>query len=163
MPFTLFNPEGKPLRASVAAETWLMECSFESGRSTPPSALVGHEIAHTVQRGVTVRGWCAASRKPLTSGFSHTRTPASSPLFLPEVGDEVLVAFESASPRANAVIFNPNEFNISKSVAWGRSGAAVLKGVYRIIVRRRGVRPLSLVLITAADPGPGLADVFRIA
>jgi hypothetical protein len=84
------------------------------------------------------------------------RAPATTAQFLPEIDDEVLVAFECATPRAAAILFNPTAFSLHKPTPWQtQSGdvGMIREGNYRVVVHRRdGIQPLALALILAQDP-----------
>jgi hypothetical protein len=160
MQYKMFLASGTPVRATVVVQNWVLDCRFQPGRAQPGAQLGAHELTHVVQQGVAVRGWDIAKKQPIIGprtvrpGF---RAPGATRQLLPEVDDEVLVSFECATPRAAAIVFNPKEFTLSKSVPWQaqtRGDAGMIReGNYRIVVQRRnGIQPLELALALAQDP-----------
>jgi len=153
----MFKPDGKPCRATVRTGTWILDVTYENHQAPPPARhLVAHEAAHVVQ-GVRIHGW--EKVQEVRSGahndmrFFRSRTGHQ---FLPEVDDQVLVAFESGDPRATAVMFNPKEIKLSKPVPWGQQSQGdvgmVRTGNYQIVVRQRGTEPLPIIFVVAKDP-----------
>jgi hypothetical protein len=156
MAYTLFQPQGTPLRAAVSVDGWRLEVRFAPGAGTAPGGganLPAHELSHVVQQRSTVQ----ASVRPAPGRLTLVgRTPTAS--LLPEVGDEVLVSFVSAVPRSTALYFNPKEFTIKKSVPWQPSAPAdrgdvgmVRSGNYSVVPIQKGTGSLVLVFVSAAD------------
>ncbi len=155
MAYTLFQPQGMPLRSAISVDGWRLDVRFAPGASAGPggTSLPAHELSHVVQQRSTVRASLreAPGRLALTG-----RAPASS--FLPEVNDQVLVSFESGAPRATAVYFNPKEFTLTKQVppqptsSTGRGDVGMVRaGNYTIVPIQKGHGPLVLVFVSAAD------------
>jgi hypothetical protein len=156
---TLFRPDGSACRATMSANGWLLDVAFEPRQAAPRAAarLTAHELVHVVQQGMTVRGWSYTAKKPIVGTRRLTRSPTSASSFVPEVGDEVLVAFQSAAPRSTALAFNPREYtptldNQGTTAARGNVGV-IGPGCYTVRVQRRSTAsPLTLTLIIYDDP-----------
>jgi hypothetical protein len=156
----MFLASGTPVRATIAVQSWVLDCRFQPGRAQPGAHLAAHELAHVVQQGVTVRGWDIAAKKAVVGPQSTRpglRVSGATRQLLPEVDDQVLVSFTCATPRAAAIVFNPKEFQLTKSTPWqahaGGDVGMIREGNYRIVVQRRnGIEPLQLALVLSPDP-----------
>lgn len=165
MQYTMFKAEGTPVRAVVPVQNWLLDCRFQPGQAAPTAGinLIAHELTHVVNQGTTVRVWHLVKNRlphgarPMQPAFSAAGRTAQ---FLPEVDDEVLVSFQHGTPRATAIVFNPTELSVRKTVPWGNqlpTGGAgdvgmIREGNYRVVVQQRtGGQPLRIALMVAAD------------
>jgi hypothetical protein len=155
MPYTMFQPSGTPLRAAVSVDGWRLDVRFTPGAGAAPGGtnLAAHELSHVVQQRSTVRASVRVAPGRLALAGRHPTTG-----LLPEVGDEVLVSFMCAMPRATAVYFNPKEFTLKKPVPWqatpseGRGDVGMIRsGNYSVVPVQRGSAPLVLVFVSAAD------------
>jgi hypothetical protein len=155
MAYTLFQPSGTPLRAAISVDGWRLDVRFAPGAGVAPSGanLPAHELTHVVQQRSTVRASVRVAPGRLALAG---RTPTAS--LLPEVGDEVLVSFVCAMPRATAVYFNPKEFTLKKPVPWQATLPAdrgdvgmIRSGNYSVVPIQKGPGPLVLVFVSAAD------------
>ena len=155
MAYTLFKPNGTPLRAAISVDGWRLDVRFAPAAGTVPGGadLPAHELTHVVQQRSTVRASVRAAPGRLALAG---RGPAMG--FLPEVGDEVLISFTCAVPRSTAVYFNPKEFSLDKPVPWQPAPPAnhgdvgmIRSGNYSVVPIQKGPAPLVLVLVSAAD------------
>ena len=152
MAYTLFQANGKPLRATISVDGWRLDVRFAPGAGPAPGGanLPAHELTHVVQQRSTVRASVRAApgRLPLAG-----RGPTTG--LVPEVGDEVLISFACAVPRSTAVYFNPKEFGLDKKVSTlpaDRGDVGMIRaGNYRVVPIQKGPAPLVLVLVCAAD------------
>jgi hypothetical protein len=161
----MFKAEGTPVRAVVPFQNWLLDCRFQPGQAAPTADrnLIAHELTHVVNQGTTVRAWHLVKNRmpqgarPMHPAFSAAGRTAQ---FLPEIDDEVLVSFQNGTPRATAIVFNPTELTIHKTVPWQNQQPAggagdvgmIREGNYRLVVQQRtGIQPLTIALMVATD------------
>jgi hypothetical protein len=137
----------------VLVHGWRVEVA-PAPPGVPPGA---HELTHVVQQGRGVRAWLvrqpgtARARVPAVK-MDVITTPSGHGTVAPEVGDEVLIAFEHADLRTVSVYFNPKEFTISKSSPWQVNLGAARRGWLRAVVRQRGPGGLGMSLLASAGP-----------
>ena len=147
---TLFRPEGTPLRAKVSRTVSvgdaLLRITGESNPAPSGQRLLGHELSHAAQQreGVSVRGWNALQKKEIVG-----QEPAQ---WLPEVGDEVLVAFEHGDVHHGALQFNPEHLSRRAGGASVQVDLGSVAGKrVRVRVVKAGSRALGVELVTAND------------
>jgi hypothetical protein len=165
--FTMLLSDPRQGPVALDAFGWQIDASRAA---SPVPQLPAHELSHTVQQSGRVRAWLVPKRTPTTQptaaptrGYDLSHRLARGPRALPEVGDEILVAFEHGDARAVSVYFNPKEITVSKAALARLDLGSVARGALRLVVRRRGTEPL-FIATSSSVPGQigeiGLARVL---
>jgi|SRR5690606_1979171 len=162
--FTMLLSDATQVPVVLDAFGWQITAS-RAASPTPQSP--AHELTHTVQQAGRVRAWLVAKRptQPVaasTGGYDLSHRLARGPRALPDVGDEVLVAFEHGDARAASIYFNPKEITVSKVALARLDLGAVTRGALRLVVRRRGTEPLFIATSWSAPGQTGESGFARV-
>lgn len=150
----LLRPSSSAVPVQVLIRGWCLEIAPAAKAAVSPTA---HELTHVMQQRTSMRAWqitratMSTAAKTPVHGWDFKSKPPVSGRMLPDVGDEVLVAFEHADPRAVTLYFDTSSTKLTRATAWKVELGVVARSAVRLIVRQRGAGQLAVAVRTSAD------------